>query len=86
MSNPVFPLVGNNTHTFQQVEVSVDDTKELGAVVDGKTPKLPDILPAEEEGGDVKERGTEKLGKRPSTPGQYDFEELTKRFDALKKR
>jgi hypothetical protein len=60
------------------VQVSVDDTKELAAVVDGKTPKLPDILPAEDESGDVKERGTDK--------SQYDYEELTKRFDALKKR
>lgn len=64
----------------------------------GLTPKLPDIPPTEDEkaGGEEKEKdvkrktggntATEKTPARSFSPPEDDFEALTRRFEALKKR
>lgn len=52
-----------------------------------KTPNLPDIPPTEDE-DDGKGKAT-KVATPPPTytsPPEDDFDELTKRFEALKKR
>lgn len=61
----------------------------------GKTPRLPDIPPTEDEGGRDKEKGKPggsapaTKARSPTPPPQHpedDFAALTRRFEALKKR
>jgi vacuolar protein sorting-associated protein IST1 len=79
----------------------LQDKIQKSALVDakssgGQAPKLPDIPPtedqktgAEEKDGNEKTGGTiatEKASAHSFSPPEDDFEALTKRFEALKKR
>jgi hypothetical protein len=83
------------TFDLQRKEVvSIDDADDQLPIVDRlKPPKLPDISSTDgKEDSEQKKAGdilnSAPFSKSPTSvpPPQYDFQELAKRFEALKKR
>ncbi|KAF7969082.1 hypothetical protein HWV62_28384 [Athelia sp. TMB] len=78
------PEGGGKTDTLDNSEQSLGGEAKLTSTLDGdKTPKLPDIPPTEEQ---TEAKKPIKPTTPPPTYPEDDFDALTRRFEALKKR